>query len=222
MSEFDIEPIPGLPERPPEGERILWQGKPAAWPLAKRALHARKVALYFLVVGSFLAVDALWGGESLVMALGQGLSQFVIGTIAVGVLCVLAWLMSRTTVYTITNRRVVARFGVALPITVNLPFTMLESADLRLNGDGTGDISLTMAPDQKISYMLFWPHVRPWHLSSPKPSLRAIPDAEEVAGLFAETLTATQGLSGPRSNESMPSLDEASTPIIHRSAAGQN
>ena len=26
--DFQIEPVPGLPERPPEGERILWQGRP--------------------------------------------------------------------------------------------------------------------------------------------------------------------------------------------------
>ncbi len=39
--DLDIEPVLGLPEAPPEGETILWQGAPLAWPLAKRALNAQ-------------------------------------------------------------------------------------------------------------------------------------------------------------------------------------
>ena len=35
--DFAIEPIPGLPERPPQGEEILWQGRPNWWALAKSA-----------------------------------------------------------------------------------------------------------------------------------------------------------------------------------------
>ncbi len=196
MSEFDVEPVPGLPERLPPGETMLWQGSPAWWPLAKRALHARKVALYFALIGTWLTTEALLAGESAVAALGQGASQFTIGAGAVGLLCLLAWLMSRSTLYTITNRRVVARFGVALPITVNLPYTRLQAADLRLHGDGTGDIVLGLSPSDKVSYLLFWPHVRPWRFSQPQPMLRVVPDAERVASMFADALAASQGDSG--------------------------
>ncbi|MEO0946437.1 MAG: PH domain-containing protein, partial [Pseudomonadota bacterium] len=35
--DFATEPVRGLPERPPEGEEILWQGQPSAWALTRSA-----------------------------------------------------------------------------------------------------------------------------------------------------------------------------------------
>ena len=55
----------------------------------------------------------------------------VLGAAAVGVLSLLAWALARSTIYTITRPRVVLRFGVALPMSVNLPLRLVESADLR-------------------------------------------------------------------------------------------
>ncbi len=36
--DFDFDPVPGLPERLPAGEEILWQGRPEALTLAREAL----------------------------------------------------------------------------------------------------------------------------------------------------------------------------------------
>ena len=47
MNEYETEPVPGLPERLPAGERMLWQGGPRWQTLARRAFHVRKVAAYF-------------------------------------------------------------------------------------------------------------------------------------------------------------------------------
>jgi len=193
VSEYDIEPIPGLPDHLPKGERILWQGKPDTRMLVQRALHARKVAIYFGFVAIWLAGEALLTGGGLALASGQALSQVAIGTLAVLLLLLFAWLMSRSTVYTITNRRVVVRFGVALPMTVNLPFSKIVSAELRVHGKGTGDISLRMDADQRLSYLLFWPHVRPWAFSPPQPTLRCIADVESVAELLSDALAASTG-----------------------------
>lgn len=193
MSEYDIEPIPGLPDHLPKGERILWQGKPDTRMLVQRALHARKVAIYFGFVATWLAGEALLTGGGLALASGQALSQVAIGTLAVLLLLLFAWLMSRSTVYTITNRRVVFRFGVALPMTVNLPFSKIVSAELRVHGKGTGDICLRMDADQRLSYLLFWPHVRPWAFSPPQPTLRCIADVETVAELLSDALAASTG-----------------------------
>ncbi len=192
MSEFSIEPIPGLPERPPEGETILWQGKPNAWSLARHALHVRKIGLYFVLIGLWLGLDALAAGAHVVEASGQLLSQLAIGASAILLLSLFAWLVQRTTIYTLTNRRIVIRFGVALPITVNLPFNRVDSADLRLHQGGRGDISLSLNPKQPVSYLLFWPHVRPWHFRNPQPMLRCIDGVEEVAGLLGNALAAHQ------------------------------
>ncbi len=45
--DFAFEPIRGLPEMPPEGERILWQGSPDWRALAWRVFHIREVTFYF-------------------------------------------------------------------------------------------------------------------------------------------------------------------------------
>ena len=48
----------------------------------------------------------------------------------------------RTSVYTVTDRRVVLRIGVALTASLNLPFRQIEQASVRLHADGSGDIPL--------------------------------------------------------------------------------
>jgi len=78
------------------------------------------------------------------------------------------------------------RVGAALTVTVNLPFSRIASADLDLRRDGTGTIALTTAGETRLSYLVLWPHVRPWRMKQTQPALRSIPDAERVAGLIAE------------------------------------
>ena len=188
--EVEYEPIPGLPALLPAGEEILWQGKPAWRSLAVNAFHVRKVALYlstFAVLrGVMVAVDGGSMGEALLASLI--LAPLVVA--AVGVLTVAAWLNAESTVYTLTSRRVVMRFGVAIPISFNLPFTQLKSADLRLDGQGKGDVSLVLADSERLAYLHLWPHARPWHMSRSQPMMRSIPDAEAVGRKLAEAVAA--------------------------------
>jgi hypothetical protein len=84
----------------------------------------------------------------------------------------------------------VIRQGIALSSALNLPFTVLRSADLRERGDGTGDIALSLLPEQRVSYLWLWPHVRPWRINQPQPMLRSLPDAtlvgETIGRAFAQ------------------------------------
>src|SRR5262249_37799636 len=107
-----------------------------------------------------------------------------------GLLCLLAWLSARATVYTVTSRRVVLRFGVALPLAVNVPYRIVRSAGLRIDSGGTGDIALSLTGDEKIAYLALWPHARPWRLRHPEPMLRAVPAATEVAQILSSALYA--------------------------------
>jgi hypothetical protein len=43
-----------------------------------------------------------------------------------------------------------------------------------------------MKPGAKLSYLVLWPHVRPWHMGRVEPALRAIPEAAQVARVLAE------------------------------------
>jgi hypothetical protein len=110
------------------------------------------------------------------------------GVIAAGILTLFAWLNARMTVYTITNRRVVMKFGVALPMTINLPFTVLRDVKLKAYGDGPGDVALEIGGEERVSYIHLWPHVRRWHFANPQPMLRVVPAAEEAGDRLVNAL----------------------------------
>lgn len=187
--DFAREPVRGLPERLPAGERILWQGAPDWRALARDALGIRWVAGWF----AFLA---LWRGMTIGLergsedGLGVAAVYLVLGLAAAAILGLIAWVQARATVYTITDRRVVMRIGAALVVNLNLPFRALAGAALDLRRDGTGTIALALAGRTRLSYLVLWPHLRPWVLARPEPALRAIPDAERVARLLAEAAAA--------------------------------
>ena len=85
------------------------------------------------------------------------------------------------------------RFGMAMPMIVNLPYAQINGAALRAGAEGIGDIPLALADDRPLTFAVLWPHARPWHLSRPQPMLRCIPDALGVAQILAAGLAATAG-----------------------------
>lgn len=172
MMEYDAEPIRGLPGLLPKGEQIIWQGAPEWRAFARSVFHVRILAGYFVL----LAAAGLAGGSVV-----GAVVTLVVGAMGIGLFALLAWLSARTTVYTLTNRRMVLRVGVAIPKCFNLPLPLVGAAELRPAGRGHGDIALTMLGEPRFGYLLLWPHARPWHYKSPQPMLRAVPDAEAVA-----------------------------------------
>jgi hypothetical protein len=193
MTEFENEPVAGLPEHLPPGERILWQGAPRWAALALHAFRVRAVALYFGILMAWRFASGVADGESLAAAFGAALWLAPLAAAALGVLGLLAWLSARATIYTITDRRIVLRFGVALPMSVNLPFRLIESASLKRHRDASGDIALTLDRGQRVAYLALWPHVRPWRMSRPQPMLRALAEPAAVADTLAAALAASAG-----------------------------
>lgn len=185
--EHEFEATPGLPEALPDNERLLWQGAPDARLLLRQALHLDLVAGYFGLLLLWRAGAAWADGLSLGQTLGALAGMLPLMVLAVGLLAGMAWLIARTTVYTITNRRVVMRVGIVLSITFNLPFAQLLAASWRPRGRG-GDIVLSLGGSDRIAYLHLWPHARPWHLKRTQPMLRALTDAPEVAALLAQAL----------------------------------
>jgi hypothetical protein len=190
VNEHEYEPIPGLPALLPPGETILWQGAPDWRSLARRAFHIRQLSAYFGVILLLRVVFSVSSGVPLVDAVWYTCYLLPFAAGAVGVLTVLAWLTARATIYTITNRRVVIRFGIALQMSLNLPFVMIPSAGLRAYDDGTGDIPLALQPGQRVAFLVVWPHVRPWRVAHTEPMLRCVPDAQRVAQTLARALAA--------------------------------
>jgi hypothetical protein len=189
--DFDFEPVRGLPQLLPRGERMLWQGAPRWQDLAVHAFHARKVVWYFAALAAAQAAFGYADGETLLEAVRPFQWLVPMGLVAAALLTGIAALSARTTVYTITNKRLVMRIGMALPVTINLPFSQIDGASLRLFANGSGDIPLKVNAKERVAYLLLWPHARPFHFARPQPCLRCIADADRVAGLMASALAGT-------------------------------
>ncbi len=183
--DFAFEPIPGLPERPPVGEDILWQGRPAAYALARDAYGLHWIAGYFALIIAWRAGTAFADG-GVGLALAMGIPYIGLAALGLGVVFLLAFAQARASLYTITSARVVMRIGAALSVTFNLPFAQLGSASLDKRRDGTGTIALLTTGETRISALIAWPHIRPWHFSKTQPALRCIPNAATVAALLAQ------------------------------------
>lgn len=195
MTEHDQEPVRGLPEMLPRGEVILWQGAPAWRLLARRAFHVRKVAVYFAVLLAWRIASGLAEGRGAGELATAVLPLAALAAAGIGVLLALAWASARTTLYTITNRRVVMRIGVAISMTINIPFRTIQSVALKETGQRSGDIALALDGDERIAYLHLWPHARPWHVARPQPALRGIPDVTEVGRTLSGALaTAVSGM----------------------------
>ncbi len=183
--DFALEPIPGLPARPPKGEEVLWQGRPNTWALAREAMGLTWVAGWFVLLAVW-RVGVVTSEQSFSIALLAGLPLLILGLVTCGIILLIAWAQARTTVYTITTARVAMRIGAALTVTFNIPYKKIAGASLDLKKSGTGTIALEILGDTKISYLVCWPHVRPWSMAKTEPALRCIPEAEKVARLLAE------------------------------------
>jgi uncharacterized membrane protein YeaQ/YmgE (transglycosylase-associated protein family) len=181
LTEYDDEPIRGLPGELPQGETLLWQGSPEWRLLARSAFFTRVVGLYF--VG--LVALAIYNGST-----GGVIATMIAGAVGIGLLMLYAWAVARTTVYTLTSRRVVLRIGVALNMCINLPLAKIGGANLRSLGPVEGDLALQLIGPHRLGYLVLWPHARPWKLGNPQPMLRALPDAAVVGERLARAVAA--------------------------------
>ena len=187
--DFEIEPVAGLPEAPPEGEEILWQGKPDTWALAREALNFWWIMGYFALLAAWrfvTVVDLMPLGQ----AIGATVPFLILAAVVAGLLWFTAWVQARSTVYTVTTARIAMRIGAALTMTLNLPYRQISNAALDLRPSGTGSIALETSGETRFSYLILWPHARPWHINPTQPALRCIPDAARVAQIVADAADA--------------------------------
>lgn len=203
MSEddFKFEPIRGLPEALPKDEHILWQGSPAPFRLAREALFLNWIMGYFaILIASRFIISA--SENPIPVALAHIVPFVVIGLVACAIIYGVATVMARSTVYTLTNKRVAMRIGAALTMTLNLPYTWIGNAELVTRKSGNGTIAFELIGDTRLSYLMTWPHVRPYYFARTQPALRCIPDAANVARIFAEA--AETRIHEPRVERSIP------------------
>ncbi len=173
--------IRGVSQPLPAGETLFWSGAPASGPLARHALHVRLVLGYFALLILVGLLGALRDGLPVTQILAAAAMQCLLAGFVVGGLYWYARQTSKSTVYAITDRRVVLKVGLVLPTTINIPFRLIEAAECRRFGDGTGEIALRLTREDRIGFLHLWPHVRPWRLRYPEPMLRGLIETAAVA-----------------------------------------
>lgn len=204
--------VPGIGEPLPPGERLLWSGQPERGVLARQVCHVRKIVAYFGLLVAFVLAGAVGSTRSdtlISVALLTGMA----GTVLAFAL-VYAALLARTTVYAVTDRRVVLRIGVAIPAVLNVPFDRIAAVDLRAApGASTGDVVLSLTGGARIAYLLLWPHARPWRFSQPQPAFRAVADAAHVGTVLAEAVAAHLA-SADRADAAVDERDGSTRPAV--------
>lgn len=162
---------------PAPDETVLWKGRPDLLLLARTAFHTRSLGLYF---GALILVALATGNHDAAMVAA------VLGVALLALLYLLAWLSARSTLYILTDVRLIMRIGIAIETRVNIPLKQVKAAQFRPRAKDHGDIALELSGERLLGYLLLWPHARPLRLAHPQPMLRAIPEAAKVAQLMAE------------------------------------
>jgi Bacterial PH domain len=188
--EHDFEPTRGLPGMLPKGERVLWQGSPQWRAVLVHVLHVRWVAAYFGAIVAWRFAANLGDGLTLGAATTSALWLTPLWATVIGAMALYAWGVARTTVYTITSKRLVIRQGVAIEMAVNVPFSQVASAQVCTFADGTGQIPLGLESEIRLAYLVIWPHAQFGHYLNPKPMLRGIAEPARVGAILAQALTA--------------------------------
>jgi hypothetical protein len=191
VAEFESEPVKGIPGILPAGERVLWQGTPTWRSLFVHVMHVRWVAAYFGLIMAWRAYRHMVEGNGIEVAASSAAWLGVLGLVVMAMLGGVALLMKRTTIYTLTSQRIILRYGMVVPLAINVPFAKIEAVDVKAFSDGTGEIPLSLSGPDQFVYWMMWPHARRWHFMDPKPMLRSVPDAIRVAGMISNAIAAT-------------------------------
>jgi hypothetical protein len=184
--EHEFEAQLGLPEKLPQGESILWQGAPDFKAVALRVFHMRALFIYFGILLAYRLISGIYDGDA-IASLGMSmLWMTLLSATCLGLVAYFAHLICSTTLYTLTDRRIVMRIGIVLNMTFNLPLKKIQSAGLNVGQHGVGDIPLKLDEHNKIAVFHLWPHAKPGAWANPEPMLRCIPDSQKVASLLSD------------------------------------
>ncbi len=177
-----------VPGQMPDDERPLWSGGPHGALLARHALHVRKIAVYFALLLAWRLLAVWRDGFTIDAAVNAATTTALLALAVVAALRVYAWASARSTDYAITTKRLIIRTGVALPITVNVPFSKIACVDVKRRDGGGGDVEITLIDGERIGYVILWPSAKPFHPLRVRPMLRALEDVETVAATLSDAL----------------------------------
>lgn len=204
--------IAGVPHPLPAGERLLWQGSPDVRATARHVFHQRALALYFAAMLAVWAMLTPLAFASAEFTAGLGLRVALV-LLALGVVEALARIVARTTTYAVTDKRIVLRIGMVIPMSINVPFALLSAAAVGKFRDGTGQVALSLEKPHRIAYIALWPHCRVFSFNQPSPVLRGLLDPATVGELLANAVAAAEQADG---TQSLPHAGQGTEPVVDR------
>ena len=172
------------------GEVLVWQGQPCWRGLAAGAFHIRGIALWVCALVFVNAVAARMAHLPPWQAVHDIAPLLALGGLVVAGVAAAAWAAGRTTLYTITNQRVLMQYGVALTATLALPMRLIGA--VAVSEGRVANVPIRLKPGQVVAYAKLWPHARPWRLRRPEPMLRSLADAGRVAAMLSRTVAEAQ------------------------------
>jgi hypothetical protein len=146
--------------------------------------------IYFGILLAYRLFSGIYDGND-IASLGMSmLWMTLLSATCLGLVAYFAHLICSTTLYTLTDRRIVMRIGIVLNMTFNLPLKKIQGAGVHIGANGIGDIPLKLDSSSKIAMFHLWPHAKPGAWANPEPMLRCIPDSQKVAALLSEAWAA--------------------------------
>ena len=184
----------------PNGESILWKGRPSLWGFSWNLFGLKWITLYLSIL-SIVSVARFFASDFYTAFYVDFLPFFLSGIFASIILIGLAATQTYSTVYIITENRVIIKTGAALSFLISMPFKKIKEVNLQKRGASIGTISFELLSEKRVPYISCWPSVRPWKFKRTQPAFSCIGSVDEVATILRKTaMTGNISLYDPRQN----------------------
>ena len=184
----------------PDGESILWKGRPSLWGFSWNLFGLKWITLYLSML-SIVSVARFFASDFYTAFYVDFLPFFLSGIFASIILIGLAATQTYSTVYIITENRVIIKTGAALSFLISMPFKKIKEVNLQKRGASIGTISFELLSEKRVPYISCWPSVRPWKFKRTQPAFSCIGSVDEVATILRKTaMTGNISLYDPRQN----------------------
>lgn len=192
----------------PDGESILWKGKPSFWGFSWHFFGLKLIAIYLMILSVVFA--ARLTVTDFYTAFAFDFLPFLLsGILASCILMALAGIQSQSSVYIITENRVIIKSGAALSFLISMPFKKIKAVNLQKRNGSLGTISFELNAGKRVPYISCWPSVRPWKFKNTEPAFSCIENVDEVATILRKSVMAgTIGLQVPTSESDLKSQVE--------------
>ena len=182
----------------PHGESILWKGRPSLWGFSWNLFGLKWIALYLSML-SIVSVARFFASDFYTAFYVDFLPFFLSGIFASIILIGLAAIQAYSTVYIITENRVIIKTGAALSFLISMPFKKIKEVNLQKRGASIGTISFELFSKKRVPYISCWPSVRPWKFKKTQPAFSCVRSVNEVATILRKTaMTGNISLHDPR------------------------